>query len=146
MRQLGCALLIALVLIAGGFLSIMINQNASTGGLPLGIKSQTDNPEANVADVTSGKAVAFFIFAAVALGSVVGFGATLAVIFWLLNRQVTKAHQTPDNGLAFSLNASQPNSIGAALATNPAITIGVLIVVIIAIALGVAIATGAFAR
>jgi uncharacterized membrane protein len=136
--------LIALVLIGGGFLTTLINQNAGSGEIPLGMLTQTENPEANAGAVTFGKATVFFVFAAVALGSVVGFGATLAVIFSLLNRQVVRAKQANNNSFSFSLNAAQPNSLGAALATNPAITIGVVIVVIVALAIGVALATGAF--
>jgi hypothetical protein len=58
---------------------------------------QTTNPEATVFDVTQNKGTVFFLFASIALGSVIGMGLTISFIFWMLNRQVMKAHLTEKN-------------------------------------------------
>ena len=65
------------------------------GAVP-GLKVQTENPEASVMTVTPDKGAIFFLFSAIALGSVVGMGVTLAIATWLINRQVTIVKQKPN--------------------------------------------------
>jgi hypothetical protein len=84
---------VVVVLIVGGFISNSISKQGSAA-LP-GLKVQTENPEASVMTVTPDKGALFFIFSAVALGSLVGMGATLAIVFWLINRQVTIVKDKP---------------------------------------------------
>lgn len=83
---------VTIFLIIGGYLSYALSREGANA-IP-GVRMQTTNPEANVFDVTLGKATAFFLFASIALGSVIGMGATLAFIFWMLNRQVARAKLT----------------------------------------------------
>jgi hypothetical protein len=127
-------IIVIAIMIAGGFLSATISRQG-VGAIP-GMRIQTDNPEASTLQVTSVKGGQFFIFAAVALGSVVGMGATLALIFWFLNRQVVQVRHEPNTGFEFSLNAAQPNSIGGVLTRRPAVTIFLVIVVVVSLALG----------
>ena len=85
---------VIILLILGGYISQAISQQGA-GAVP-GLHVQTDNPNASVSQVTAVKGAQFFVFSAIALGSVVGMGATLALIFWLLNREVTKVEKEPD--------------------------------------------------
>ncbi len=140
MRRALFLIVVVAVLIAGGFLSYSIS-NQGAQAIP-GLRIQTDNPEASVLQVTPDKGALFFIFTVVALGSVVGMGATLALIFWFLNRQVVKARQTPNDGFSFSLNAATPNSVGGALTRRPSVTVAVIVVLLLAAAAVAALAFG----
>jgi hypothetical protein len=80
------------LLIAGGYLSYALNREGANA-IP-GVRMQTSNPEANVFEVTQSKGTIFFLFVSIALGSLIGMGATIAFIFWMLNRQVARAHLT----------------------------------------------------
>lgn len=85
---------VVIVLIIGGYISNAISKQG-TGAVP-GLQTQTNNPNANVEAVTPVKGAQFFVFSAIALGSVVGMGVTLALLFWLLNRQVKVVQDQPD--------------------------------------------------
>ena len=144
MRQLVFVLFIAVLLIAGGMLMNSLSQQTATNSPGFGIKSQTYNPEANPAAVTTNKAAIFMIFAGVLVGSLGGAATLLTAAMWLVNRQVVVARQTPNQGFAWSLDPAKKNSFGAVLATNTGLVIGVIVLVIVVLAVGVAIATGAF--
>jgi len=85
-------IIVVIVLIAGGYISNAISKQGAAA-LP-GQRVQTENPEANVFSVTTDKGALFFLFTAIALGSVVGMGVVLAILFWFLNGQVAKARLT----------------------------------------------------
>jgi hypothetical protein len=85
---------VVILLILGGYLSQAISQQGA-GAIP-GLHIQTDNPNASPSQVTAMKGAQFFVFTAVALGSVVGMAVVLALIFWLLNREVAKVEKEPD--------------------------------------------------
>jgi len=78
----------------GGYISVAISQQGA-GAIP-GLQPQTNNPNASVMDVTPMKGAQFFIFTVIALGSVVGMGVVLALVFWLLNRGVVRVEKEPD--------------------------------------------------
>ena len=120
---------IVALLIAGGYLSTTISKQGAQA-IP-GLLVQTNNPEASVSAVTAEKGAIFFIFTAIALGSVVGMGATIAVIFWLASRQVNKVKKEPGEHFAFTLNPATPNSAGAILMRRPAITAAVTVVMLV---------------
>jgi hypothetical protein len=143
-RQLVFLLFIAAVLIGGGLLMNTLNEQTATSSPGFGIKTQTNNPEADISAVTPNKAAVFFLFAGAVLGLLGGTATFFALIMWLLNRQALVATKTPNQGFSFSLDPSQKNSVGAVLATNPAVTIGVVVIVIVTLAVGAALATGAF--
>ena len=82
------------LLILGGYVSLAISQQGA-GAIP-GLQPQTNNPNASVMMVTPMKGAQLIIFTVIALGSVVGMGVVLALIFWLLNRQVVKVEKEPD--------------------------------------------------
>jgi len=127
---------------AGGFLSTVISKQGPRA-IP-GVLTQTNNPEGSVTVVTPEKGALFFIFATVALGSVVGMGVTLAIIFWFLNRQAERAKQQPNEGFDFTLNAAKPNSIGGLVTQRPSITIAAVVLLLIALSAAAAVASGMF--
>lgn len=135
-------IVVVAVLIAGGFLSMAISQQGSSV-IP-GLRIQTFNPEASVTAVTPQKGALFALFAMIALGSVVGMGATLAVIFWLLNRQIVRAKQSPNENFAFSLNPGTPNSVGGLVTRRPSITIAIIVILLIALSAFAAVAFNLF--
>jgi hypothetical protein len=92
LRRALLLLTVVILLILGGYLSTSLSKQGADA-VP-GIKVQTENPEASVFTVTPDKGAIFFIFVAIALGSVVGMGVTLAIVFSLLNNQVEKAKAT----------------------------------------------------
>ena len=54
---------------------------------------QTMNPNGNVLTATPNQAAAFIVVVGFIIVNVVGAGLTLALVFWLLNRQVTVVKQ-----------------------------------------------------
>ena len=87
-------IVVVVLLIFGGFMSYVISRQGAAA-VPM-IKVQTENPEASVFTVTPDKGAYFIVFVAICLGSLVGMGATLALIFRLLNRQVEIVKHEPD--------------------------------------------------
>ncbi len=142
MRRALILIVIVSVLIFGGYLSLRISQQGS-GTVP-GLWVQTNNPEASPMQVTADKGAWFFIFAAIVLGSLVGMGATLALVTWLINRQLEVVKKKPSQGFQFSLNPATPNSLGAALTRFPVITITLVIGLLVVLSVGAAIAFGVF--
>jgi len=130
------------VLIGGGYLSTVISRQGARA-VP-GVLTQTNNPEASVTTVTPEKGAIFFIFVAIALGSVVGMGITLAIIFWFLNRQVARAKQSPNEGFNFTMNAATPNSVGGLVTARPAVTITLVVLALIALSAAAAVVLGVF--
>ncbi len=139
MRRALFLIVIVLILIASGFLSIQLNQQANSGAALPGMRVQTDNPEASVLVTTPTKGALFLGFAGFVLFNLVGIGVTLAIIFWFLNRQVVRARNQPNREFDFSLAAARPNSLGGTLARYPAITIFILVVLVVGAALTLAL-------
>jgi len=99
---------VVVLLILGGFISNSISKQGA-GAMP-GLKVQTENPEASVMTVTPDKGAIFFIFTVVALGSLVGMGATIAIASWLINRQVIIVKQKPNRASKSPKTASPSSS------------------------------------
>ncbi len=125
-------IVVAIVLIAGGFVSYTASRQGGAS-IPPGVVIQTNNPEASPAAVTPDKGALFFIFAAVALGSIVGLGIVLALVFWALNWGVRRVSQLPNEGFDFTLNAATPNSIGGMLTRRPSITVAIIVLVLVVV-------------
>jgi hypothetical protein len=135
-------IVVVAVLIFGGFLSYALTREGPAA-VP-GIRVQTDNPEANVVAVTPQKGAIFFVFAAIALGSLVGMGVTLALVSWLISRGLSKAKQEPNEGFSFSLNAATPNSVGGILTRRPTVTVAIVVVLLITLSAILAVVLGVF--
>jgi flagellar basal body-associated protein FliL len=112
LRRASLLLVVVVLLILGGYLSVAISKQGAEA-VP-GIKVQTENPEASPFSVTTDKGAAFFLFIMVSLGSVVGMGVTLAILFWFLNRGVAKARLGEKPKPAASAAAATANQSEAA--------------------------------
>jgi hypothetical protein len=62
-----------------------------SGGVSLPVSVQVTNPEASVNQATANQSTAIALFTAVVLGSIGVMSLGIAIVFWLLNRQVAAA-------------------------------------------------------
>lgn len=86
MKRLGILAGIFIVLLAGG----AITSNLLTSDVAM---RQTTNPSADVLTATPDQAATFIVVVGFIIVNVIGAGLTLALVFWLLNRQVTVVRQ-----------------------------------------------------
>lgn len=86
MQRLAALALIFIVLLAGG----AISSNLLSSDLAI---QQTTDPSGNALTATPDQAVAFILVIGFILVNVLGAGLTLALVIWLLNRQVTVVRQ-----------------------------------------------------
>ena len=86
MKRLGILAGIFIILLAGG----AITSNLLSSDLAV---MQTMNPNGNVLTATPNQAAAFIVVVGFIVVNVIGAGLTLALIFWLLNRQVLVVKQ-----------------------------------------------------
>ena len=82
MKQLGALALIFIVLLGGG----AITSNLLSSDLAL---RQTLDPSGDALTATPDQALAFLLVTGFIIFNVMGAVLTLALVFWLLNRQVT---------------------------------------------------------
>jgi hypothetical protein len=81
-------LIVALfILIAGGGLTMQL---IAGGGSLLPVLQQVSAPDASPTTVLPWKAEQFFLMVGFILFNLVGIGATLAVLFWLLDRGIRR--------------------------------------------------------
>jgi hypothetical protein len=83
------SIIVAVILILGGFLTIQIISQGADGALPVII--QTTNPEGSTATATTNQAVYFVIFSAVAIGSLIGGGVVLSFVLKFLDREIAQS-------------------------------------------------------
>ena len=86
MKQLGALALIFAILLGGG----AISSNLLNSDLTI---RQTLDPSGDALTATPDQAVAFMLVVGFVIVNVIGAGLTLALVFWLLNRQVTVVRQ-----------------------------------------------------
>ncbi|MGJ3239017.1 MAG: hypothetical protein ACFE0Q_09970 [Anaerolineae bacterium] len=85
------------VLILGFLLAVTVAGGVLTSGVGFGIPiiQQTTDPAASAFMATNNQALLFLGVVGFILFNVIGAGLTLAFIFWLLNKQVKIAQETP---------------------------------------------------
>lgn len=93
MKALGAIIVVFVVLLAGG----AITSNLLSSDLAI---QQTTDPSGDFLTATPDQAVAFILVTGFIIFNVLGAGLTLMIVFWLLNRQVKAARQTPSPGSA----------------------------------------------
>ena len=86
MKRLGALVLIMIVLLGGG----AITSDLFSSDLAI---RQTIDPSGDALTATPDQAVAFMLVVGFIITNVIGAGLTLALVFWLLNRQVTVVRQ-----------------------------------------------------
>ena len=82
MKALGAVVFILIILLGGG----AITSNLLNSDLAI---QQTTNPSGDALTATPDQAAAFILVTGFIVFNVLGAGLTLALVFWLLNRQVT---------------------------------------------------------
>lgn len=86
MRRLSILAGIFIILLAGG----AITSNLLSSDLVI---QQTTNPNGDALTATPDQAAAFILVVGFIIVNVIGAGVTLALVFWLLNRQLAFARQ-----------------------------------------------------
>ncbi len=86
MRRLSILAGIFIILLAGG----AITSNLLSSDLVI---QQTTNPNGDALTATPDQAAAFILIVGFIIVNVIGAGLTLALVFWLLNRQLAFARQ-----------------------------------------------------
>jgi hypothetical protein len=98
MRRLFIFAGLLLLLIVGGGLTAQLITNE--GGTTLPVLTQTVNPDASPAMVVPWKAEQFFLLVGFVLFNLVGIAATIAIIFWFLDRGIRRSKEQQKTGKA----------------------------------------------
>jgi hypothetical protein len=147
LRRVLILLVITIILIGAGFVSITLSQQASSGSTGAGggvFQVQTDNPDASVLAMTAQKGELLVGLVLLTLAVLGGLTTGLTLITWFLTREISHVRKAPDRPFSFSLNSTQPNSLGYMLARRPAVTVGVSLVALFVV-VGLLALLGAFA-
>jgi len=140
LRRVVILLVITVVLIGSGFLSIALSQQAGHNGPAVpGMLIQTDNPDASVLVATPQKGALFVGFVVILIGSLGAVATGITFLIWLLNRQITVAAKVPNQPFSFALNTAQPHSLGYVVASRPAVTISVALILVLGAAITAAL-------
>lgn len=106
---LSVAVVVFVLLIIGG-LAI-----TSGGGVPT--VTQVSNAEGSVTQATDSQLGTLALVVVLIIGGLVSMAVGLMLVFWLLNRQVTRAQKSESRPFIFSLS-TEGNSIGAMVQEN----------------------------
>lgn len=87
MKRLMIVFAVILILVISGGLTAQIASNGNQLSIP-GIVRQTTDPDASALDMAPWKAEQMFLFVGFVVFNLVGIAATLAALFWFLNRQI----------------------------------------------------------
>ncbi|MFN8529436.1 MAG: hypothetical protein U0670_12555 [Anaerolineae bacterium] len=87
-RFLVLVVLIAILLVGGGLTVQLLSSN---GSLHFPVLTQTAQPDASPTTVLPWKAEQFFLLVGFLLFNLVGIAATLALIFWLVDRGLRRS-------------------------------------------------------
>lgn len=101
MRRFIFLMVLLAILIGGGVLTAQLASNTGIQNMPAA-RIQTNDPEASVFVATDWQAQQFFLMIGFILVNLIGIGVTLALVFWLLSRQVAIARATEAPGKAAS--------------------------------------------
>ena len=96
MRNFGVLVVVIVLLLLGGGLTAQLANGDLTSFLP--VIRQTNVPEASFVDPAPWQAQQFILLVGFILFNMVGIGATIALIMWLLDRQVRISKATPKSG------------------------------------------------
>jgi hypothetical protein len=87
MKRVAFVLGVLLLVIIGGGLTAQIAQQGGRDAIPVFV-IQTENPDASVFESAPWKSEQLVLFVVFVIFNLVGIGATIALIMWLLHRQV----------------------------------------------------------
>ncbi|MCL4248944.1 MAG: hypothetical protein KJ065_12430 [Anaerolineae bacterium] len=91
--------LLLLLIIGGGLTSQLI---ANQSGTVLPVLTQTVDPNASPTSMLPWKAEQFFLLVGFVIFNLVGIAATIALVFWFLDRGVKRGNAAPDQKQAAS--------------------------------------------
>ncbi len=97
MKQLTFLVVVLIILVGGGLLTSQLSTNDAS---LFPVIKQTDNPSGSVSEVVPWKAEQFFLLVGFILVNMIGIGATLALIFWVLDRGVRNAKTAASSSTA----------------------------------------------
>jgi hypothetical protein len=103
-RNFGALVVVIVLLLLGGGLTAQLANNNITNILP--IIHQTNVPEGSFIDPAPWQAQQFIILVGFILFNLVGMGATIAIVMWLLDRQVRISKATAKKETAITPAAS----------------------------------------
>jgi hypothetical protein len=89
MKRVAFVLGVLLLVIIGGGLTAQIAQQGGRDAIPVFV-IQTENPDASVFESAPWKSEQLVLFVGFVLFNLIGMGATIALIMWLLHRQVKR--------------------------------------------------------
>ncbi len=89
-ERFGIIIAVIALLTVGGALTALLSGGEGIGGL-LPFLQQTNNPEANPLRAEPWQTEQLFLLIAFLLVNLIGIGATIAGLFWFLNRGVAQA-------------------------------------------------------
>ena len=97
MKRLAIFVVVMLLLVIGGGLTsqIVANNNNPESIVPFALK-QTNDPNASVFTSVAWKSEQLFLFVGFILFNMIGMGATIAIVLWLLHRGVV--HSKAEGG------------------------------------------------
>lgn len=107
--------LLAVVFI--GLIVGLIFMDSGEGNSILPLKRQVSNDAGSTVDLTGTKSAMLALLSLVVLGSIGGMAVPLALLLWIVNREVSKVQSQEPEPLLLSMSP-QGNSIGAALVNN----------------------------
>jgi hypothetical protein len=93
MKRLGVIIGAVLILIIGGGLTAQLVSQNSEDWLP--VQRQVADPEGNTLAAEPWEAQQFVLLVGFILFNLIGMGVTIAVVMWLLSRQIKKARTQP---------------------------------------------------
>lgn len=109
----------------GIFVLLMVGLFFSTGGGEMSMTRQITNPEGSTLDMTDNQGAMLALLSAVITGSIFGMGATLYVIFWFLNRNVTRAQEAPNQPMELlAIGNNEEVSMTSLVANNALLIVG----------------------
>ena len=103
-RLLFFAVLMVILLAGGGLTALLIN---SGSGTILPILQTVGSPDGSTAVVLPWKAEQFFLLVGFILFNLIGIVATLAIIFWFLDRGVRQARKQAETSAASEVTPSE---------------------------------------
>lgn len=98
MRLVAFLVVILLLLVIGGALTTQITGNDNNPAVMLPFLKQTDDPDASVFESIPWKSEQFFLLVGFVLFNLIGMGATVALVMWLLDAQVRRAKSQETEG------------------------------------------------
>jgi hypothetical protein len=111
-RRLALFVVVLVLLLAGGGLTANLANNQQGISFLLPILPQTDHPDASVFVSTPWKSELLFLLVGAIVSSLIGGGLVLALVMWVLHRQVREARALEDSDKAIQPRSAADTAVG----------------------------------